>query len=193
MMIGAVLIISALLLYMHNTKEEATAAAASEEMLEQVVDVIKKRAENDDRSGSLGSELEQIEEMPVVEIEENRYVGYIYIPALEGLELPVMAEWSYDLLKNAPCRYSGSTVNDDLVLLGHNYTVHFGKLSRLKNDDMIYFTDIKGILHTYKVIGIEVLEETAIEDMTSGEYDLSLFTCDYSGRNRLTVRCDRIE
>ncbi len=187
LILGAVLIISALLLYIHNSREESNAASSSAQMLKEIADVIKLNEEQ----GAVITDTQ--DEMPVKEIAGKRYIGYLYIPALEDLELPVMADWSYDLLKKAPCRYSGSTVNDDIVLLGHNYTVHFGKLSRLVSGDMIYFTDLDGKLHAYEVIGIDILKDTAIEDMTSGEYDLSLFTCDYSGRNRLTVRCDRVE
>ncbi len=183
LVLGTVLIISALLLYMCNNNEENTAAKASEEALYEIVEVIKAQTDKT---------TEDIEEMPAVDIEGNRYIGYIYIPTLEDLELPVTSDWSYDLLKRSPCRYSGSILSDDMVLLGHNYTVHFGKLSRLVSGDKVYFTDMRGALHTYEVIGIDVLKDTAIEDMTSGEYDLSLFTCDYSGRNRLTVRCDRV-
>ncbi len=183
MLLGVVLMLSALFLYIHNNNEENRAALASEEMLAELVDSIKTEAGGHQTSEPYSAE------MTVVEIEGKRYIGYIYIPTLEDLELPVMAEWSYDMLKKAPCRYSGSYNSSDLVLLGHNYTVHFGKLSRLAAGDIVYFTDMSGRLHTYEVVGMDVLKDTAIEDMTSGEYDLSLFTCDYSGRNRLTVRC----
>ena len=38
-----------------------------------------------------------------------------------------------------------------------------------------------------------VVSFTAVEEMTAGEYDLTLFTCTYGGQSRVTVRCDREE
>ena len=36
------------------------------------------------------------------------------------------------------------------------------------------------------------LRPTAVEEMTSGTFDLTLFTCTYGGRSRITVYCDRL-
>ncbi|MBQ4560753.1 MAG: sortase [Clostridia bacterium] len=200
--LGSVLILSAMLLYIHNSNEEAEAGQTSQKMLAEVVEAIKERSSNrgfeekdtlsaNEQDSDIESAADE-NDMLTVEVGGYSYIGYLYIPTLENLELPCMAQWSYDLLKQAPCRYSGSAMSDDLVLLGHNYTVHFGKLSRLEYGDRVYFTDMDGTVHTYEVLGIDVLKDTDVENMTSGEYDLSLFTCDYSGVNRLTVRCDRV-
>ena len=40
---------------------------------------------------------------------------------------------------------------------------------------------------------VETLPETAVEEMRAGEWDLTLFTCTYDGRARVTVRCIRTE
>jgi sortase A len=44
----------------------------------------------------------------------------------------------------------------------------------------------------YEVVGKDVLDPTAVEVMTSGEYDLTLFTCTYGGASRVTVYCDLV-
>ena len=44
-----------------------------------------------------------------------------------------------------------------------------------------------------KAYGLETLPETAVEEMRAGEWDLTLFTCTYDGRARVTVRCIRTE
>ncbi|MBQ4601799.1 MAG: sortase [Clostridia bacterium] len=170
-------------MYIFNTSEDTRASKYSAKALEDVVDVIEnnKNEINTDTASDM--------QMPTAEIDGESYIGYIYIPTLEDLELPVMSEWSYDRLKKSPCKYSGNVYEGNMVLLGHNYTAHFGKLSRLTQGDKVYFTDINGILYSYEVVGIDILDQTDIEAMSSGEYDLSLFTCDYSGKNRLTVRC----
>ena len=40
--------------------------------------------------------------------------------------------------------------------------------------------------------GLLILGATAVEDMTAGEYDLTLYTCTYGGENRVALRCDRV-
>lgn len=200
--LGVILLIAALLLVVHNNREDSEAGKRSEEMLTEVLDVIEQRRQkavsgtsdnqNDPQTALSGIYAED-KQMPQVEINGHTYLGYISISELEGLELPILAEWSYDNLKSAPCRYSGSVYTDDMVLLGHNYTRHFGKLSRLESGSGITFIDMDGNVYNYEVMGVEMLSGNSVEEMISGEYDLSLFTCDYSGNNRFTVRCNRIK
>ena len=52
---------------------------------------------------------------------------------------------------------------------------------------------MEGTTVEYEVIALDILEPTAIEEMTAGEFDLSLFACTYGGKSRVTVRCDRVE
>ena len=49
-----------------------------------------------------------------------------------------------------------------------------------------------GVTITYKVVAKDILDPTAVEEMTEGTYDLTLFTCTYGGQSRVTVFCDRI-
>ncbi len=160
----------------------------------------------DDRAGAAARDvMEQLEAvqpstapdpydaaMTVVEIDGQDYIGYVEIPGLE-LKLPVMADWSYPQLQIAPCRYMGSTKTDDLVVMAHNYSKHFGGLQYLVPGDAVVFTDMDGVVSVYEVMTLETLAPTAVEDMTAGEYDLTLFTCTYGGKSRVTVRCNRSE
>lgn len=134
---------------------------------------------------------EEDTEMTEVEINGNQYIGYLSIPVL-GLELPIMSSWSYPKLNIAPCRYTGSVRGEDLVLMAHNYSSHFGKLSQLDLGDMVEFTDMDGVITRYEVVGKDVLDPAAVEEMTSGDFDLTLFTCTYGGGSRVTVYCNRI-
>ena len=113
------------------------------------------------------------------------------IPELE-LELPIMADWSYPKLQIAPCRYTGSVRGEDLVIMAHNYASHFGGLSKLLEGDSVIFTDMDGIVTEYEVVAQDVLDPYAVEEMTSGEFDLTLFTCTFGGHNRVTVYCDMV-
>ena len=126
-------------------------------------------------------------EMPVIEIDGYDYIGVLQIPSLD-LTLPVISDWSYPALQIAPCRYEGSAYDGGMVIAGHNFDSHFGKLSQLESGDEIKFIDLSGNTFTYAVAETEVLEATAIEEMVTGGWDLTLFTCTLSGQTRFTVR-----
>ena len=46
---------------------------------------------------------------------------------------------------------------------------------------------------SYQVMETELLAGSAVEDMSAGEWDLPLFTCNYNGQSRVTVRCLKIQ
>lgn len=191
MVIGAALILGALALLLYNRQEADSAEQAAVDLIPQLQEEIRQRQE--ELAETVPPELldPHYYEMTEVEIDGYAYIGYLSIPAL-GLELPVMSQWDYQRLKTAPCRYTGSTKSDDLVLLAHNFVRHFGTLKNLNPGDEVYFTDMDDQISCYEVVTVEILPPTAVEEMTAGEYDLTLFTCTYGGQNRVTVRCDRI-
>lgn len=133
-----------------------------------------------------------VPEMPVIEIDGYRYIGTLTIPVLD-LELPVMEDWDYSQLRVAPCRYAGSVYEGNMILCAHNYAVHFGRLKNLLEGDEVIFTDVDGNAFTYAVAQVETLMPTAIDQMRSGDWDLTLFTCTLGGRTRVTVRCNSLE
>ena len=126
--------------------------------------------------------------MPVQEIDGEGYIGILQIPDL-ALELPIIGEWSYPRLRTAPCRYVGSAYTHDLIIAAHNYASHFGGLASLAQGSEVIFTDMDGNRFIYAVSGTEQLPGTAIEEMESGDWDLTLFTCTIGGAARVTVRC----
>ena len=130
-------------------------------------------------------------EMPVRSIDGMDYIGILTVPSI-SLELPVASSWSYDALRSAPCRFSGSAYTDDLVIAGHNYTSHFADLHSLQQGDILSFTDVDGNVFVYRVAETEILGENAVAEMTGSGYALSLFSCTVGGQYRVTVRCERI-
>ena len=104
-----------------------------------------------------------------------------------------MSQWSYPNLKIAPCRYQGSAYQNDLILLAHNYSRHFGQIHTLEPGSTVCFTAADGTRFMYEVSLVEQLERTAIEEMESGDWDLTLFTCTVGGAARVTVRCQRTD
>lgn len=187
MSIGALLLAGALFLLVFNYMQEKQAdhiATATVQVLTQ--EIIPKLPDTAEDSQTTATQIQS------VTIEGESYIGVLDIPAL-GLSLPVMDNWSYPKLKKTPCRYSGSFLTDDMIIAGHNYKRHFGQLSRLRQGDTITFTDVDGFVYTYQVADIEILAGTDVKDMKSGNWDLTLFTCTYGGKSRVTVRCLREE
>ena len=131
-------------------------------------------------------------EMPRTEAGGLACVGVLEIPAL-GLTLPVAAEWSYPALKKAPCRYTGSAYQANMVIAGHNYPSHFGRLKTLSIGDDVRFTDVDGNVFDYCVASLETLQPTAVEEMTDSGWPLTLFTCTVGGQTRLALRCEAAE
>ncbi|MBQ3531974.1 MAG: sortase [Oscillospiraceae bacterium] len=185
---GLALLLAALGLFLYNEKIQEEAADASEKLMPQIVEAIKIEQEKSEEPVVVAPDEK---EMKTVPIEGFDYIGFVGIPSL-GLELPVMADWNEEKLKISPCRYSGSVYSEDLVIMAHNYKKHFGRLSQLANGAPITFTDMDGETYRYEIVSMEVLPEGAVEEMTAGDFDFTLFTCTYSGESRIAVRCDKI-
>lgn len=129
--------------------------------------------------------------MPTVKIEGREYIGVLSIPTID-ISLPVLSRLSKSGLKAAPCRYVGSAYLDSMVIAAHNYKAHFGKLKELRIGDRLSFTDADGNIFYYEVGEIEILAPDAMEEMTDSDWDMTLFTCTLGGKNRVTVRCFRL-
>ena len=181
--LGLLLIAAALALAAYNVLEERRAGEASADALAQM----ELPGIALDSRGLLDPDMP----MPTMELGDRLYVGKLSIPSL-GLELPVLSEWSYEGLNVAPCRYEGSAYAGNLVICGHNYVTHFASLEDLSYGQEVRFTDTRGNVFRYEVASMETLEPTAVEDMVESDYELSLFTCNFSGMARVTVRCSEV-
>lgn len=197
--IGIAMIAAAALLAAYNVWDDWRAGRAAEEVMEQLKAARERREQSEAAAPAHEEETKEEEkreyywpetgEMETVALEAGECVGTVTIPRL-GRSLPVMSEWSYALLKKAPCRYSGSIYTRDMVIAGHNYRTHFGGYRALTEGDSVYFTDVKGNEYEYSVVSVETVKPTAIEEMTTGEgWDLTLFTCTNGGSARYAVRC----
>lgn len=194
LVLGFALMASAGMLLWHNHAEDA----AAENSVAELVPLLLEQIPQVPSEEKIQQQLTPVEflppsafEMTRVEIGGYDYIGYLSLPSLE-LELPIMADWDYRRLQIAPCRYTGSVNGRDLVLMAHNYASHFGRISELQPGDPVLFTDMDGHTTQYQVEGRDVLPPGAVEEMTSGEFDLTLFTCTYGGQSRVTVYCSRL-
>lgn len=184
--IGTLCFIAARSFMVYNRHESNAARVMAKSIVEQLVDLIGETKPVEDLPPDYV--LNPDMDMPTEEIEGNRYIGTVVIPAL-GVELPVMSEWSYEKLKISPCRYAGSAYMDNMVIAAHNYNSHFGKLSSLPQGEPVLFKDVDGNEFRYKTALLEILLPENVDEMIAGDYPLTLFTCTPGGRTRVTVRC----
>ena len=196
MALGLVLLAGAVGLLVYNQQEGDRAAAASAELMPKINAVIQQNSQTEPPKPSQEQNPvvtePQMPKMKSVEIDGHEYIGYLTIPKL-GLELPVMADWSMENLKIAPARFYGTTMEENLVLVAHNYKKHFGPIRRLKSGDEVLFVDMENKATLYHVAATDAVAPTAVEEVTAGVYDLALVTCTYGGDTRLVVYCDVYE
>ena len=149
-------------------------------------------------SGSSGGGTAQVQTVgqtiPTVQVDEWKYIGVLQIPSLR-LTLPVLHKWDYSRLRIAPCRYYGSVYKHNLVIAGHNYSVHFSPVRSIRLGADVYFTDVYGTRYHYRVSKTETVQPNDVERMitSNGEWELTLFTCNLGGATRFACRCQLIE
>ena len=198
---GLILVTAAVLLLVYNLWDGHRARESEEAILAEYLQENKKASESPDASDKEDKQnipdylLNPDMDMPEYTLKslgDVACIGILEIPAL-NLELPVISSWSYSSLRLAPCRYSGSAYKGDLVIAAHNYQSHFGGLRTLPEGSEVFFTDAEGNRFSNYVAETEALTPWSVDDMTSGEWPLTLFTCTLDSQNRVTVRCEYSE
>ena len=185
MLLGGLLITGAVALTAFNLWSEYNAGMRAEAIVQLLPDSAPQSEEQPPAA-------DPDEPMPVMDIDGSGYIGKLYVDDL-GLELPVRAELDYKGLLSAPCRYKGSVYTDDIIIAAHNYRTHFGYIHRLTQGSPVSFVDVNGNRFDYVLDKIETIDGRNIEQMESGDWDLSLFTCNYRGNARITLRCSRVK
>lgn len=196
--IGIVFIVVAAGLAGYNIYESVYAARQSDSVSQQLIETVMNVEEQESDTQYPGASDVEIpdyilfpeKEMPVIKVDNYNYIGILEMPGLE-LTLPVLAgEWSYEKLKIAPCVYSGSIYQNNMVIAAHNYWSHFSQIKNLKVGDAVIFTDCDDNVFEYTVGWVDILQKYDTEEMKSADdWDLTMFTCTYGGKERYTVRC----
>ena len=200
--LGAACLLTAVGLVFYHRWEADSASEFSQSLLEEVqrrmeeIDVAPDSEQEVESNPASGDEPDAaphpvVKEMPTILVDGYECIGILSVPVLE-LELPIVTDWSYVKLKKVPCLYYGSYNEKNFVIAAHNYKSHFGRLSKLQAGDAVIFTDVTGAQHYYEVVLLETLPATATEEMITGGFDLSLYTCTIGGGSRVTVRCNRV-
>lgn len=184
--IGVFLILISLTMTVYNKYEDLKAGKDANETLNIIKDEITSQKHVVDTLPT-----DEVREMKTININGDEFIGTITIPSI-NLELPVLSKFSNSNLKKAPCRYYGNLFTNDLIICAHAYETFFANLNKLKQNDLIIFTDVDGNVFTYEVLEVEVLKDTDVDKMVNNEFDLTLYTCTYDNTGRITVRCNRV-
>ena len=197
MISGSMMILASLMLFLYNIHQDKQAYRVSQETVSELQSMIPAVDTAETGKNSSGTEVslltqpaEKEEHIQLIEINGRLYCGYISIPSLE-LELPVLNETDSSGLETSPCRYSGNANTNDLIIAAHNYSSHFGRISTLESGSEMFFTDCEGKIYRYITQSAESIKGTDTSNMSAGakeQWQLTLFTCDLSGRNRITIR-----
>ena len=193
---GALVLCAAVSLVAYNRYTDKKAGEAAEKTAAVIREHIEAQTGQqntdsgaDSRAQDEGAETEAEELIPL-DIDGELYLGLLEIPKLD-LELPITKGWDYNKMHHALCQYSGDVRHSDLIICGHNYTSYLIDLDQLAVGDEIIFTEVNGRQHSYTVGWFELLGGLEGEKLDAGsdDWDLTVFTCTWSGYSRVVVRC----
>jgi len=136
-------------------------------------------------------------------VPKKEYEGYEMIATLEipsiGIQYPVLAETSEELMKISLNKYWGSNPNEvgNFCIVGHNYKSgkHFGKLKYVNIGDEVQLTDNLDRMLTYEVYKTYVIDPydtSCTSQLTDGKKEITLITCTNAGKDRLVVKAREI-
>lgn len=180
--LGILFIVMSISLCAYNAYDSFRAYYSSKHIMDQYVTVESSSGKVPDYV------LNPDMDMPEVDVDGKKCIGTIEIPSLD-INLCVTSTFTYDLMRQLPCRYYGSAYKNNMVIAAHNSWFHFGRIGTLHSGDKVIFTDASGNKFEYYVDAIEALKPNSVEDVTSGKWPLTLFTCTLDAQNRIVVRC----
>lgn len=71
--------------------------------------------------------------------------------------------------------------------------IKYGFCYLLEAGDQLRFTEMDGTDNLYEVTGVDTLSPTEVDAVQNSGHDLVLYTCTYSGQERVTAFCDRVD
>ncbi len=166
--ISLLLIISILLIYYYNLKNS--------EELERISGLIKNNANI----------------LDIYHIKNDSYFGRLIIEKI-GLDYIVFENFSDDLLKISPCKFSGPSLGEcgNICIVGHNYEnkKFFSEIEKLEINDEILIDNLKN--KTYRYIVYEKNEVDANDfsiTKSKKKTELTLVTCNNTNNKRIIIK-----
>jgi len=211
---GALLLLASASLLFYSRFDDNMAGQRAQSLLEQVmedgweqslffVDESMQRYPSAGRTASI-LELSEEEQHPEDEQDAESWHGEALVYSVIGImeipvfnqKLPVLSGCTYALLNISVGRYAGHADEkpERLVIAGHNFRSHFGRISTLDLGDELLFTTQDGSTYRYIVIGMDSCHRDDKEAVREGdEWDITLLTCQKDRTMRTLVRFQEIE
>ena len=188
---GACLLFSAGILSLLNLQEQKNAQSAAAELLS----LVEETADPAWAESAAAASAQAPEDSASSQAEWYSWQvdGILSLPDL-GLELPVLADYSEERLKASVCVYERDVQSktERLIIAGHNYPAHFGKLQELPEGAIVYYTPLDAEQIAYQVIEQVEIAPDEWELLEAGEWDMTLFTCNWDMQKRFLLRCQII-
>lgn len=183
-LIGSLFLLAAFGFWQVNEAESRRAGETAATVLAQVENIIATR--------SLTPKEEPVQNSEMEFVTVDGLMGTLELPSLE-MEFPIQSEYSLWALETAPCRYQGENGEvERLVICGHNYKTHFGKLKEMPVGEEIIITNMDGTKYTFSINNIKIISAADFDAFQTGEWDMALFTCTVGAINRIVLFCQRI-
>jgi len=194
---GVLLILVAVGLFVYSRIDDHLAGLRAQRLLEQVLSegwdiVVLDEAEQRTASHDPSA-------IALVNDEEDQHssgyagrqiIGILEIPSLK-LALPVLHASTNALLNISVARYTGDVSDrpERLVIAGHNFDSHFGRIYTLSPGDEILFTTPGGQTFSYSMIRLESCHMSEKEAVQAGDdWEITLLTCQDDRTMRYLVR-----
>ena len=124
-------------------------------------------------------------------------VARINIPKI-NCNYSILNKCSVELLKISPCYFHGAQPNEvgNFCIAGHNYRNEkfFSKVPKLENGDLIEITDLTGRTlnyYVYEKFSVDPNDESSTDcttQLTNGNTEITLITCNNDGSKRIIVK-----
>lgn len=187
--LGIIMLFASAALETVNINTDRKGKERSEHIVSEIKEFITYDPADSPVSDAADNNEENVNEDFVI-VDGEKYLGILAIPAI-GVELPVSYDYSYEQMSESLCRYSGSLEDKDMIICGHNYRSFLQDLDQVDEGDSIFFTDFRGASYEYTVNEIQLIGGYELSKLLEGgeDWDMSLFTCNYSGYSRFVLRC----
>jgi len=194
--IGALLILTAGGLKVYDMVQDYMSGRSARLLLEQMRELPASAPPSGDADSTAEVTVDASAEQKEIDSAQFAYdvIGILEIPEL-NLQLPVLSECTNSLLNVSVCRYMGSAEDkpERLIVAGHSYKSHFGNLTKLSVGDKVLFSSLSGAEYSYSVTAITVIAGNGHAALEQGEWDMTLFTCNFDGSKRVVVRCTEVQ
>ncbi len=188
---GSLMIAAAAALALFNHVQDVESGKRAKDISERIKSEIVSNAQDEViYQIPTEAEAEEFAEAPGLDLDGIEWIGLLEIPSLE-IELPVSRDCNYDYMKSGLCRYSGNAARGDMIVCGHNYKSFLQNLSDISEGDEVYFTDCSGRTYKYEVSEVQLIGGWDRDELfdDADDWQLTVFTCNYSGYSRFVVRC----